>query len=253
MATEPTHSIALHLRSTFDDTLYIDTFKRAGVQVRHVGLMADAVVTLDALVTSVPIVFAIAPAQQGGIALLELLNEVRILSQVQVILIDPECNVRTAIKALRLGATDYFTVGATEQEIHARLQVLLDTHAQTPALLTRPVEDERAHIEEYLPHPPEPLPESITLNSHLRAIRKGDMWVSLSPIEWRLFEELIRNRGRVVLFAELVRRALRRERVTPGETSLLRLHMSRLRTKLNAHFDHELNIITLRGRGYMMA
>ena len=79
------------------------------------------------------------------------------------------------------------------------------------------------------------------------------MWVSLSPIEWRLFEQLIQNRGRVVNFDELVLRGLNRNRVTPSETSLLRLHMSRLRTKLNAHFDRDLNIITLRGRGYMLA
>lgn len=250
MATEPTHTIALHLRSTFDDTRFIDAFKYAGVHVRHINLIADAVTTLNSLVNTVPVVFAIVAAQQGGIALLELLGDLHILSQVKVILIDHDCDVRTAIKALRLGVTEYFTTGATEQEIHARLQVLLSSHAQTPP--SEPLTEEML-LEESPPNPPVPLPDSIILNSHLRAIRQGDMWVSLSPIEWRLFEELIRNRGRVVLFSELVRRALHRDQVTAGETSLLRLHMSRLRAKLNAHFDRDLNIITLRGRGYMMA
>jgi DNA-binding response OmpR family regulator len=251
MATEPVPSIALHLRSSLDDMHYVDAFRRAGVRVKPVNSLADAITMLDALAADMPVVFAIASAQHGGIALLELLSEVHTLSHVQVILIDPQCDVRTAIKALRLGATDYFTAGAAELEIQARLQFLLNAQAQLPALPDAPaeVEEEAPVTDEMLP---EPLPDSISLNTHLRAIRKGDMWISLSPIEWRLFEELVRNRGRVVLFSELVRRALHRERVTPSETSLLRLHMSRLRAKLNAHFERELNIITLRGRGYMM-
>lgn len=256
MATEPTSIVALHLRSPFDDSYYIEAFQRAGVRVKSVNMLTDAVALLHALTDTRPVVFAIAPAQHGGIALLEMLSEVHLMARVQVILIDPQCDVYTAIKAVRLGAADYFTAGATEMEIQARLHVLLNAHAQPLTLLdsrTEQVSEKEADEAPFNDEgPPAPLSESISLNVHLRAVRKGDMWISLSPIEWRLFEELIRNRGRVVLFSELVRRALQRERVTPSETSLLRLHMSRLRAKLNAHFERELNIITLRGRGYMM-
>lgn len=249
MAIENNHSIALHLRSPFDDALYVDGFRHAGMQVRTVNLLADVIVALNALATT-PALFAIAPAQHGGITLLDLLNETPALSHVKVVLIDPESDVYTAIRALRLGVSDYFSGGMMESEIHARIHALLHCRTRTTAAL-----QPSTAIMAALATPPFESPslsDDVSINNRLHAIRKGDMWVSLSPIEWRVFEELIHNRGRVVPFSELVRRALRRERVTPSETSLLRLHMSRLRAKLNAHFDHELHIITMRGRGYML-
>lgn len=255
MATDFYNSVALHLRSTSDDSAFTDEFKRAGIHIKSVNLLADAIAALDALAISAPIVVAIAPAHHGGIALLELLAETAILTHVKVVLIDHEGHVRTAIKALRLGATDYFVDSMTAQEIQARIQALLDGQAAAPALSAdmAPHEETGLVTALYAQGSPIALPENISINANLRAIRKGDMWVSLSPIEWRLFEELTQNRTRVVSFADLVRRGLNRERVTPSETSLLRLHMSRLRAKLTAHFDRELNIITLRGRGYMLA
>ncbi len=252
MATENNHSIALHLRSPFDDTLYIDGFRHAGVQIRTVNLLADAIVALRALAAT-PALFAIAPAQHGGITLLDLLGEIPDLSHVKVVLIDPESDVSTAIRALRLGVSDYFSGGMMESEIQARIHALLHCRARKPSAAVQPSAGIVTTVATPLLESPDPLSDDVSINNRLHAIRKGDMWVSLSPIEWRVFEELIHNRGRVVLFSELVRRALRRERVTSSETSLLRLHMSRLRAKLNAHFDHELHIITMRGRGYMLA
>lgn len=253
MVTDHTDFIALHLRGTFDDSTFIAEFKRAGVAIKSVGLLADAVATLDALAASAPIIIAIAPAQQGGITLLELLVEINLLNRVKVVLIDFEGNVHTAIKALRLGAADYFIAEMPAQSTQARIQALLAGQAPVPAPASEPAEEAAILVEMSALSTLAALPEDISINANLRAIRKGDMWVSLSPIEWRLFEELTQNRARVVSFADLVRRGLNRDRVTPSETSLLRLHMSRLRAKLNAHFDRDLNIVTLRGRGYMLA
>lgn len=251
MAIETNYSIALHLRSPFEDATFIDAFRAAGVGIRPAYQISDAISNLSAMAQAIPNLFAIAPAQHGGIALLELLTELDLLKQVKVVLIDPEQDVRTAIKALRLGASDYFLGSATTQEIQDRIEVLLKHAGDAPATSAQPA-DPPLPIDSAARHLVA-IPDSFSINANLRAIRKGDMWVSLSPIEWRLFEELMQNRGRVVNFEELVRRGLNRSRVTASETSLLRLHMSRLRAKLNAHFDRDLNIITLRGRGYMLA
>jgi DNA-binding response OmpR family regulator len=208
---------------------------------------------LTELAQSVPNLFVIAPAQHGGIALLELLTDLDVFKKVKVVIIDPENDTRTAIKALRLGATDYFLSSMSPQEIQSRLRTLLHMNDRLSATLAAiPLKEPPAAMPA-VTSKPIVLSDNFSVNANLRAIRKGDMWVSLSPIEWRLFEELIQNRGRVVNFEELVRRGLNRNRVTASETSLLRLHMSRLRAKLNAHFDRDLNIITLRGRGYMLA
>ena len=243
MATYPSSSLLIHLRSAFDDTGFAEEFMRAGIQVKTVHQLADVVAALHSPVASFSKVFAMAPAQHGGITLLELLTDMGLLDQVKVVLIDAEQDVSTAIKALRLGAADYFTTGMPSQEIASRIHVLLNSEPKP--VINLPVIELPAAIDFPI--------NNISINPNLRAIRKGDMWVSLSPIEWRLFEELIQNRGHVVNFDELVLRGLNRDQVTSGETSLLRLHMSRLRAKLNAHFDRDLNIITLRGRGYMLA
>jgi DNA-binding response OmpR family regulator len=242
MAVYTTPSIVFHLRNTFDDARFVEEFRHAGIQVKTASQLADVVTALHAPMTSFARVFALAPAQHGGITLLELLTDMALLDHVKVILIDAEQDIQTAIKALRLGAADYFTAGMTSQEVASRIEFLLNCEAK-PDINPPEVE---------LPAVIDLPADSISINPNLRAIRKGDMWVSLSPIEWRLFEQLIQNRGRVVNFDELVLRGLNRNRVTSSETSLLRLHMSRLRTKLNAHFDRDLNIITLRGRGYML-
>lgn len=253
MASDYTHTTALHLKSSSDDAIFIEGFRRAGFHVKSVNLLADAIAALEGKITTTPITIAVAPAQHGGIALLELLAELDILTRVKVILIDHECDARTAIKALRLGATDYFTSDMSSQAVQMRVQTLVTNHVPEANTIINPIDDAVMFDGLALANLPAPLPDNISVNSNLRAIRKGDMWISLSPIEWRLFEELLRHRGRVVQFAELVRRGLNRDQVTPSETSLLRLHMSRLRGKLMAHFDRDLNIITLRGRGYMMA
>ncbi len=255
MATDTPNTVALHLRSKQDDSAFVDEFSRVGIAIRPVNQLSEAVALLNVFARSVPTVFAIVPAQHGGIALLDLLIDLDILKNLRVVMIDPERDARIAIKALRLGAADYFIGGMPAEEIRARIAALMD--CQPPAPRASSLNQNAVATTPELPAPAASTrlnagAESLSINASLRAIRKGDMWVSLSPIEWRLFEELINNRGRVVNFADLVRRGLNRDRVTASETSLLRLHMSRLRAKLNAHFDRELNIITLRGRGYML-
>jgi DNA-binding response OmpR family regulator len=258
MATELNTPIALYLRSAQDDSSIISEFQRLGITVRPVNQLSEALAFLNTFAHSVSSMLAIAPAQHGGIALLELLTDLNLLQRVKVVLIDPENDPRVAIKALRLGACDYFITGMPDGEIQSRISNLIEKRnasaaGQPPAPATSVETVANSFRMENFTTSHSTSSDAISINGNLRAIRKGDMWVSLSPIEWRLFEELIRNRGRVVNFEELVRRGLNRDRVTPSETSLLRLHMSRLRAKLSAHFDRDLNIITLRGRGYMLA
>jgi DNA-binding response OmpR family regulator len=257
MATERIPIILLHLRGMCDDDRFVEAFKQAGASVRPVNHLGEALAVLNLVSPSLPRILVMASAQHGGIALLEMLAEIALPKRVKVILIDSTGDVRTAIKALRLGVADYFTQDLSQQALLKQVGVLmqmpdspLDEGAQAdPA---PPVERKIERIQGLVPSALHGS-DAISINANLRAIRKGDMWVSLSPIEWRLFEELIQHRGRIVTFEDLVKRGLHRDRVTASETSLLRLHMSRLRAKLGAHFERDLNIITLRGRGYMLA
>lgn len=77
-------------------------------------------------------------------------------------------------------------------------------------------------------------------------LRSGDDWVSLPPVESRLMEALLANRGAVVS-RESLTRAGWPSRV-PGRNAL-DVHMVRLRRRLDAL---GLAISTVRSRGYML-
>jgi DNA-binding response OmpR family regulator len=179
---------------------------------------------------------ALAAVQYGGMALAE-------MALLPVVLIDLQPDIKAVMHAVRLHAADYILHAAPAPELAARaaaLHTLLSTMASrggavswTEGILGKGM-------------------TAAAFDPHLRAIRKDDMWVPLSPIEWRLFQLLLQKRGRIVSSIELTKSGLHREQYTRMEMSLLRLHMSRLRAKLRQHFANQFNIITLRGQGYML-
>jgi len=130
MATYTSSSIVFHLRSTIDDSRFVEEFARAGILVKTASQLADVVAALHSPMTSFAKVFALAPAQHGGITLLELLTDMALLEHVKVILVDEEQDINTAIKALRLGAADYFTAGMTTREVASRIEILRNWEAQ---------------------------------------------------------------------------------------------------------------------------
>ncbi len=247
--------IALCLRSTFDRHTVVTKFEQYGFVLRVYERFADIMSAAEEMLLSGESSLVIASVQNGGLALTEALQKQHGSSRVPVVLLDPEGDVRAAIRALQLGVADYLVNGTHDETVEHQISKLhglltektdaaLAVSTQNAAHQTNPAATASAH---------ETIKAEVSFDASLRAIRKGDMWVSLSPIEWRLFEELLHNRGRVVSFGDLVKLGLNRTTVSAVETSLLRLHMSRLRAKLQQNFGRELNIITLRGRGYMLA
>lgn len=181
---------------------------------------------------------ALAAVQQGGLALTE-------MALLPVVLIDLQPDVRAVMQAVRLHAADYILHAAPAPELAARAAAL-------HTLLSESEMASRGSAQSQVEGSPGMGMTTVAFDPHLCAIRKGDMWVPLSPIEWRLFQLLLQKRGRIVSSTELTTGGLHREHYTRMEASLLRLHMSRLRAKLQRHFAGQFNIITLRGQGYML-
>jgi DNA-binding response OmpR family regulator len=247
--------IALCLRSTFDRHNVVMKFEQNGFVLRVYERFADIMNAAEEMLLSGQSSLVIASVQNGGLALTEALHKQHGTSRVPVVLLDPEGDVRAAIRALQLGVAEYLVNGTQDDAVESQISRLHE-------LLSEQTESDAASSAHSVAHTgtsaktnhiTEAVKVEVSFDASLRAIRKGDMWVSLSPIEWRLFEELLHNRGRVVTFGDLVKLGLNRTIVSAVETSLLRLHMSRLRAKLQQNFGRELNIITLRGRGYMLA
>jgi DNA-binding response OmpR family regulator len=181
---------------------------------------------------------ALATVQHGGLSLAE-------MALLPVVLIDLQPDIKSAMQAVRLHAADYILYKSPAAELATRaaaLHTLLSARAIQGSASSKTKGDSDTG----------PAATAVTFDPHLHAIRKGDMWVPLSPIEWRLFQLLLQKRGRIVSSIELTTTGLHREQYTHMETSLLRLHMSRLRAKLQRHFDNQFTIITLRGQGYML-
>jgi len=92
----------------------------------------------------------------------------------------------------------------------------------------------------------------IRWDASIAAIYSSGTWMQLSPVEWRLFEMLLQNRGQTVPSINLISGPLGRSAETATTSSLLRLHLSRLRAKVEEHGVTGINIVTVRSRGYML-
>jgi DNA-binding response OmpR family regulator len=190
------------------------------------------------------------PATQGGLMLARLCLEAPNLARSALVLLDEQRDVRTAIQAVRLKASDYILTDAPTSEIKARIDRLFcKLNESEPALANS---NDLHDFESLEMGDAIAVGHSITWDESLNAVRRGDTWISLSPIEWRLFYTLVNRRGSVVPLEDLVLKGLQRTNDTDADVPLLRLHISRLRSKLNENFGHELNVVTLRGRGYML-
>jgi DNA-binding response OmpR family regulator len=84
-------------------------------------------------------------------------------------------------------------------------------------------------------------------------IRVSGKYIHLSPIEGRIFELLLRNRGRTVPLHDFMRYALKNAEVSEKiALEQLRPHIMRLRRKLAAHSNLAERVVNTRGSGYML-
>lgn len=220
--------------------------EEAGFQIqRHDSLASLVEHWKDHLIKSPSAVLA--HVADGGLMMARLRAENATLPNTPIILLDDHRDATRAIQAIRLHVADYLLLDSPIDELRVRIyrlwQQLIDDAISIPIIEEAPelIEPESNGI-----------PALITWDESLNAVRRGDTWISLSPIEWRLFHTLVNRRGAVVPLEDLVLKGLQRDSSSNADVPLLRLHISRLRSKLNDNFGHELNVVTLRGRGYML-
>jgi two-component system OmpR family response regulator len=82
-----------------------------------------------------------------------------------------------------------------------------------------------------------------------RNCRRAGRPIDLVPREFALLEFLMRNEGRVVTRTMLLERVW--ELHFDPQTSVVETHISRLRTKIDKPFDHQL-LHTVRNTGYSL-
>ncbi len=147
-----------------------------------------------------------------------------------VIMLTAMGGIADRVDGLEAGADDYLVKPFAFSELAARLNAL----GRRPA-----VRIENQHL----------TVGDITLDFHMRTVKRGGRRVALQPREFALLAELMRNPRRILTRTMLLERVWDFD--FDPKTNIVETHLSRLRSKLNAGFDEDA-IETIRGAGYMI-
>lgn len=162
----------------------------------------------------------------------ELSSKLKAMADVPIIFVTSTGDTETIVQGLKKYAEDFIVKPFELRELEARIQVVL---ARMPSL-------------DYASEPMVRVDEHLSIDfAHNRVLLDGKA-VGLTPTESILLHVLLRNAGRVVENRMLIARAWPAEDVFEDT---LRVHMHRLRRKLEADSHHPHYIRTERGVGYM--
>lgn len=164
----------------------------------------------------------------------EVLQKLRMESQVPVLMLTARDDHVDRILGLELGADDYLTKPFNARELLARIHAIL-RRVQVTASAAGP-EVLRIGV--------------LTLETGLHQARVDGTVVALTDAEYRVLEVLVRQAGRVVSRAELTRRGLGRKLV--GLDRSVDTHVSNLRRKLGPRVEATTPIRGVRGAGYLL-
>jgi DNA-binding response OmpR family regulator len=203
-----------------------------GAQGYDVTAMVDGPEALDHIkqrgLPHIALIDLTLPSMHG----FELANKLKSMADVPVIFVTSTGDTDTIVRGLKKYAEDFVVKPFDLRELEARIQVVL---ARMPSL-------------DYASEPVTRVDDKLSIDfAHNRVIISGKTY-GLTPTESILLHVLLRNAGRVVENRMLI------ARVWPSEDvyeDTLRVHMHRLRRKLEADSHHPHYIRTERGIGYM--
>ena len=166
-----------------------------------------------------------------GISGTEVCRQIRLKSQVPIIMLTAKDGEIDKVVGLEIGADDYVTKPFSSRELLARVRAVMRRHGEP---------------EELIPMTVEAGPVRIDADRHIVTVR-GDA-VSLPLKEFDLLEFLVRNSGRVLTRSQLIDRVWGSDYV--GDTKTLDVHVKRLRAKVEADPSNPVHLLTVRGLGY---
>lgn len=211
-------------------------------QLRGAALSAN----LSASRSDTPLVL-VAEVQAGAIPLLMLLREQGMPVPPTLVYDHEGTDLRPAIRALQLGARDYLL--ASEPDVNRELVACLLAERDYAA----PAANAKAKTVANMQHKDKASHLELAWVAATHVMRIGSHEVRLSPIEARIFELLLRNRGQVVSLEDFIDLALRKPGLDPVNAARqLRPHVMRLRRKMARYSGNANRIVNTRGAGYML-
>ncbi len=205
------------------------TLARAGYDVKTAATASDALVAAALAPPDLVLLDLVLPDGDGvGVC-----RELRAWTSVPILLLSAVDDEREKVRALDAGADDYITKPFGVDELLARIRALLRRAEGATGDGRQVVTCGEV---------------SVDLLRHVA--RVGDQPLQLTPTEFRLLRELVRAGGRVLTHQMLLRGAW-----GPGygdDTAVLRVHVARLRDKLEAAGLSRDCVETISGVGYRM-
>jgi len=209
-----------------------DALRYAGYAVEECPTGDAALATACAVSPDLLLLDVVLPGTNG----FEILRELRVSHpQLPVIMLTACGAEEDRVRGLKLGADDYVVKPFSATELLARVEAVLRRSAERPSDVRElQLADRTVHLE---------------LGRVLLA--NGDSH-RLSDLETRLLRYLAVNRGRPIDRKELL------QRVWGGnaremETRAVDMHVRRLREKIEQDAANPTLIVTVRGKGYMLA
>ena len=166
---------------------------------------------------------------------LEVCREIRTFSDVPIIMLTARSSEAQKVKGLETGADDYLVKPFSHIELVARARaVLRRTQASRPDSDDGPFET-----------------EDFSMNFATREVLRFGRPVKLTPTEFSLLSQLVKNAGRVVSHETLLREVWGDQYL--DESEYLKVHVQNLRKKLEERPHDPRLILTERGVGYLLA
>jgi two-component system KDP operon response regulator KdpE len=161
------------------------------------------------------------------------LEEIRVFSDVAIIVLDSKATEMDKVKGLEMGADDYVNIPFSPIDLIARMKAVL-RRATIPQLRD-------SHRSTFVSG-------NLTVNFATRDVFVSGELVRLTPIEYELLCNLIRNEGKVLSHRFLLEKTWGSD--YSDDVGSLKKYIYRLRVKLKDHENTQPMLLTHRGIGY---
>ncbi|MDQ6690012.1 MAG: response regulator transcription factor [Gemmatimonadota bacterium] len=161
---------------------------------------------------------------------LDVCRRIRSITGAPIVILTARHGESDTVALLNAGADDYITKPFSTQELAARVAAQL-RRAATPR------------------HAPVSInADGLSIDVHLRQVKRGTTIIRLTPIEWEILAVLVSDPGRVFTHQQLFASVWNRQY---GDARLyLRVHVTNLRRKIESDPADPRLIITAPGVGY---
>lgn len=176
-------------------------------------------------------------ANMPGFDGMEVCRRIRDVSAVPVIMLTARTDEADIVRALGLGADDYVTKPFSPRQLVARVKAVI-RRSQSAAASVGIGTGEQLRA------------GNLTLDLSSRTLSRGDREIHLTPLEFKILRYLLVNRGRVLTNTAIVEQVW--GYAGAGNEDLVKVHVHRLRQKLEDDPQNPQFVKTVPGVGYVL-